>query len=146
MNDGSGLERHVFSYFMAFGAGDIDSILAHYAQDAVFLPAGNATVAGLDALRAAYVETLRRIRIVPGGQSTAEDVLQLGDFAWVRTNSRASVLNLETGETSPGRFREVFLLRRVAENWKIWRYAFNTISTPSESEPATTGGMQVPLS
>lgn len=140
MNDGSGLERHVFSYFMAFGAGDLESILAHYAHDAVYLPAGDATLTGLDAIRAAYVETLRRIRIVPGGETSAEDVLQFGDFAWVRTNSRASVLNLETGETSLGRFREVFLLRRVAENWKIWRYTFNTISGPSESALASERG------
>lgn len=132
MNDGSGLERHVFSYFMAFGAGDLEAILDHYADDAVFLPPGGATVAGLDALRASYVETLRRIRIVPGGHSNAEDVIQLGEFAWVRTESRASVLSLETGQTSPGHFREVFLLRRVAEQWKIYRYTFTTIPVPSE--------------
>ncbi len=138
MNDGSGLEQHVFSYFKAFGAGDLEAILAHYADDAVFVPPGGATVVGLDALRASYVESLRRIRIVPGGESKAEDVLQLGDFAWVRTNSRASVLNLATGETTEGRFREIFLLRRVAEAWKIWRYTFNTTSGPSEGEPSSS--------
>lgn len=120
----------MFSYFAAFGAGDLESILGHYADDGMFLPPGGETVTGHDALRASYVETLRRIRIVPGGQSSAEDVVQLGDFAWVRTDSRASVRNLETGETSPGRFREVFLLRRVANDWKIWRYTFNTIAVP----------------
>jgi uncharacterized protein (TIGR02246 family) len=128
MNDGSGLERHVFSYFAAFGAGDLEAILAHYAPDAVFLPPGGEAVTGLDALRASYIATLRQIRIVPGGESRPEDVVQLGEFAWVRTESRASVLNLDTSQTSPGRFREIFLLRRVADDWKIWRYMFNTIA------------------
>lgn len=136
MNDGTGLERHVLSYFAAFGAGDLEAILAHYADDAVYLPAGNATVTGIHAIRAAYVETLRRVRIAPGGQTKAEDVLRLGEFAWVRMDSCASVLDLATGETSPGRFREVFLLRCVGAKWKIWRYAFNTIAVPGENESA----------
>lgn len=127
VNDKSGIEREVFAYFADFGKGDVDAILAHYAEDAVFMPAGLPTVAGKTAIRAAYVETLKFVRILPGGQSEAEDAFIAGDLAWVRTDSRAEALNPATGQTSRGHFREVFLLRKTDGEWKIWRYMFNTI-------------------
>lgn len=128
MNDNSGLEQVVFSYFNAFGRGDVEAILAHYADDAVFMPADMPSVAGRDQLRAAYERTLTRVRILPGGQSVAEDVITLGEFAWVRTDSRAVAADPQTGKQSAGHFREVFLMRRVSGVWKIWRYMFNTIA------------------
>lgn len=128
MNDDSGIEQVVFSYFGAFGSGDVEAILAHYADDAVFMPADLPTVTGKDQLRAAYVRTLERVRIMPGGQSVAEDVITLGEFAWVRTDSRAVAADPRTGRQVEGHFREVFLLRRVSGDWKIWRYMFNTIA------------------
>lgn len=128
MNDDSGLEQVVFSYFGAFGRGDVEAILAHYADDAVFMPANLPTVTGKDQLRTAYERTLTRVRILPGGQSIAEDVLTLGELAWVRTDSRATALDPQTGAQTEGHFREVFLLRRVSGEWKIWRYMFNTIA------------------
>ena len=127
MNDGSGLEQVVFSYFAAFGRGDVDAILSHYADGAVFMPAGLPSVTGHDALRAAYERTLTQVQILPGGTSQAHDVITLGELAWVQTESRATALNPSTGEQRPGHFREVFLLRRVEQDWKIWRYQFNTI-------------------
>lgn len=129
MNDSSGLEHVVFSYFAAFGRGDLESILAHYADDAVYLPANLPTVAGKDQIRAIYARTLENVRILPGGQSVAEDVIMLGEFAWIRTDSRAQVANPQTGEETNGHFREVFLLRHVSGQWKIWRYMFNTLVT-----------------
>lgn len=130
MNDGSGLERVIFSYFNAFGNGDVDAILEHYAEDAVFLPAGMPAVVGKEHLRAAYTRTLERVRILPGGRSTAEDVLTLGDYAWVRTDSHAVARNPQTGAETPGHFREVFLLRKSEGEWKLWRYMFNTVEPP----------------
>jgi ketosteroid isomerase-like protein len=131
MNDGSGLEQVVFSYFEAFGRGDVDAILAHYAEDAVFMPAGAPSVVGLTALRAAYERTLTRVRILPGGVSVPHDVLTLGELAWVLTESRATAADPRSGEEKPGHFREGFLLRRVGSEWKIWRYLFNTVEVPS---------------
>lgn len=127
MNDQSGIEQVVFSYFRAFGSGDVESILAHYADDASFMPAGLPTVVGKDNLRAAYEQTLTRVRIQPGGESVAEDVIELGEFAWVRTTSRAIVVDPQTGKQTHGHFREVFLLRRIGGHWKLWRYIFNSV-------------------
>lgn len=134
MNDGSGLEQVVFSYFTAFGAGDLEAILDHYADDAVLLAPGAPAVAGKDALRAAYELTRQHVRIEPGGTSQAHDVVELGDFAWVRTESRAVALDPGTGHREAGHFREVFVLRRLDGDWKIWRYMFNT----QPAEPALT--------
>ena len=127
VNDKSGIEREVFAYFIDFGKGDLDAILTHYADDAVFMPAGLPTVVGKANIRTAYVETLKYVRILPGGKSVADDAFITGEFAWVRTDSRGAVLNPSTGETTAGHFREVFLLRKTAGKWKIWRYMFNMI-------------------
>lgn len=127
VNDKSGIEREIFAYFSDFGKGDVDAIMTHYADDAVFMPVGLPTVTGKTDLRAAYVETLNHVRILPGGQSVAEDAFITGPLAWVRTDSRADVLNPATGQKAPGHFREVFLLRKTNGAWKIWRYMFNTL-------------------
>lgn len=140
VNDQSGVEREVFAYFADFGNGDVDAILTHYADDAVFMPSGLPTVAGKDSIRAAYVETLKHVRIQPGGQSVAEDAFISGEFAWVRTDSRAEALNPTTGETTQGHFREVFLLRKDDGQWKIWRYMFNTIEAPPQGSAARAAG------
>lgn len=93
------------------------------------MPAGMPTVAGKANIRAAYVETLKHVRILPGGQSIAEDAfLAINQFAWVRTDSRAEALDPSTGQKAPGHFREIFLLRKVDGQWKIWRYMFNTMA------------------
>ena len=133
VKDRSGIEREVFAYFIDFGKADVDAIMTHYADDAVFMPAGLPTVAGKANIRAAYVETLKYVRILPGGQSVADDAFIVGEFAWVRTDSRAEALNPATGQKAKGHFREVFLLRKASGKWKIWRYMFNTI------EPAPPG-------
>lgn len=137
VNDRSGVEREIFAYFADFGRGDVEAIMAHYAEDAVFLPAGLPTVSGKAQIRAAYIETLKAVRILPGGQSTAEDAFVAGELAWVRTDSRAEALNPATGQKAPGHFREVFLLRRSNGKWLIWRYMFNMIDPPP---PAAAGG------
>jgi len=126
-NDKSGIEREVFAYFMAFGKGDVEAVMRHYADDAVFMPAGLPSVAGKARIRAAYVETLKHVRILPGGTTVAEDAFIAGNLAWVRTDSRAEALNPATGQKMPGHFREVFLLRKTGGKWKIWRYMFDTI-------------------
>lgn len=136
VKDKSGIEREVFAYFGDFGKGDVDAIMTHYADDAVFMPAGLPTVAGKANLRAAYVETLKYVRILAGGQSVAEDAFTTGEFAWVRTDSRAEVLNPATGQKAQGHFREVFLLRKTSGQWKIWRYMFNTIEPLPQNNAA----------
>ena len=127
VKDRSGIEREVFAYFMDFGKSDLDAILTHYADDAVFMPAGLPTVSGKANIRAAYVETLKYVRILPGGQSVAEDAFVTGDLALVRTDSQAEALNPATGQKTRGHFRELFVLRKTGGNWKIWRYMFNTV-------------------
>ena len=136
VNDNSGIEHEVFAYFLDFGKGDVDAIMTHYADDAVFMPAGLPTVAGKAAIHAAYVETLKYVRILPGGQSVADDAFISGEFAWVRTDSRAEALNPATGQKAQGQFREVFLLRKSDGQWKIWRYMFNTIEPTLQNTAA----------
>lgn len=136
VKDKSGIEREVFAYFMDFGKGDLDAIMAHYADDAVFMPAGLPSVAGKGNIRAAYVETLKYVQILPGGTSIAEDAFVAGDLAWVRTDSRAEALNPATGQKAQGHFREVFLLRKTGSKWKIWRYMFNTIDPAPQDASA----------
>ncbi|MFI5783330.1 YybH family protein [Nocardia sp. NPDC051570] len=117
----------VFSYFAAFGAADLDAILSYHADEAAYLPAGLPTVPGKEANADVYRQTLASIRILPGARSTAEDVIGIGGFAWVRTDSHADVVDLSTGEQSAQRIREIVLLRNSSQSWKIWRYMFNTV-------------------
>lgn len=108
----------------AVAAGDVDTIVGLYAEDAWFLPAGSEALQGREEIRGWWQETLadppwRSLEFGPTEIGFAEG----GDFAYDVGSSRTTVAG-EDGETvREGKYLVVW--ERVDGEWKVVADAFN---------------------
>ncbi|HLJ67584.1 MAG TPA: nuclear transport factor 2 family protein [Chloroflexota bacterium] len=103
-------------------SGDIEGLVNLFTAEGSVMPPGAPTSTGPEALRAAY----EPFRTALGLECTYQfdEILCSGDLASARTRSTGTVLNRDTGEQSPASWRELFVLRRVAGQWRIAQYMF----------------------
>ena len=122
------IEATLKIYETALNASDTDAAVALYTDDGVFMPTGAPTAVGKEQIRAAYEHVFGTIKrnIV----FTIDEIVQQGDFAFARTLSRGEVTVLAEGITLPEENRELFVLKRAGDDWKIARYMFNKMSPP----------------
>jgi uncharacterized protein (TIGR02246 family) len=118
------------AYEAALNASDVARVEALYTADGVFMPAGFPTAEGRDAVRASYTGIFGMIRL--NVRFAIDEISVEGDLAFARTRSvgTVTVLGTDTGTAAPEENRELFVLRRMGEGWKIARYLFNK---PSQS-------------
>jgi uncharacterized protein (TIGR02246 family) len=113
-------------YEAALNASDVGQVEALYTPDGVFMPAGFPTAEGHQAVRASYTAIFGMIQL--NIRFTIDEIGVEGGLAYARTRSVGTVKVLATGTTAPEENRELFVLRRTAEGWKIARYLFNKSS------------------
>jgi len=114
------------AYEAALNASDVAQVEALYTPDGVFMPAGFPTAEGADAVRASYTAIFGMIQL--NVSFTIDEISVQGDLAFARTRSVGTVKVLATGTAAPEENRELFVLRRMGEGWKIARYLFNKSS------------------
>ena len=114
------------AYESALNASDVAQVEALYTPDGVFMPAGFPTAEGQDAVRASYAAIFGMIQL--SVLFTIEEIGVQGDLAFARTRSGGTVKVLATGTSAPEENRELFVLQRTGEGWKIARYLFNKSS------------------
>jgi uncharacterized protein (TIGR02246 family) len=111
------------TYETLLNAGDAAGIEQLYSADGVFMPAGFPTASGRTAVRGSYDAVFANIRI--NIHFTVDEVKVKDAFAYVRTHSEGTSTVVATGATGPEMNRELFVLARGANGWKIARYIFN---------------------
>ena len=123
------IEATLKNYEAVLNASDVDGILALYAEDGVFMPGEAPTAAGKEQIRAAYEHVFDTIKL--DIVFSIDEIVQHGDFAFARTLSRGEVTVMAAGLTLPEENRELFVLRRTGDDWRIARYMFNKMSPPA---------------
>ncbi len=131
MNDNTAIEATLKQYEAALNASDVDGIMALYAEDGVFMPTEAPTAAGKEQVRAAYEHVFGMIKL--NIAFSIDEIVQHGDFAFARTVSRGEVTVLAEGVTLPEENRELFVLKKTGDDWKIARYMFNKMSPPASN-------------
>jgi uncharacterized protein (TIGR02246 family) len=116
-------EGVVRAYFDALRSPDVDATVALFADDAIVVAPGFDTAAGAAQIRATYEGTFASMRI--DEQVEIDGTREAGDLAVVRTHSHGTVTQLESGAASDAGFRELFVLRRASDRWRIAEYMFN---------------------
>jgi uncharacterized protein (TIGR02246 family) len=112
------------SYGTLREAGDVEGIVDLFAEEAAIMVPGAPVFAGREALLAAF----EPFRNVPGQECRYEfdEILVAGDLASARTHSSGTVKDRETGATRAASWRELFVLRRIGESWKVANYMFQS--------------------
>ncbi|HMQ67691.1 MAG TPA: SgcJ/EcaC family oxidoreductase [Ignavibacteria bacterium] len=119
----SAIEKMLFSYRDALNSSDVSKVLTLYTQDGVFMPANAPTAKGKDQLKSSYEFVFKKIQL--NIEFFIEEIIVNGDYAYAVTSSKGTTLIHENGETVPEENRELFVLLKINEEWKISRYMFN---------------------
>lgn len=95
-----------------------------YTADGVFMPDGRAPLpAGALPGKGARFFAHSRLRI----SYAAAEVTVDGDYAFVQATAHTATTNLATGQETARTSRDFFVLRREDQDWKIYRYLFNSV-------------------
>lgn len=116
------------SYEAALNASDTEAVLKLYAEDGVFMPSEAPTSLGKTQVEAAYNYVFSQIKL--NIEFAIDEIEVAGEFAFARTISRGTTDVLAAGITVPEENRELFVLKKVKDDWKIARYIFNKMSPP----------------
>jgi uncharacterized protein (TIGR02246 family) len=117
-------------YNQALNASRTDAVMSLYTQDGVFMPPFSSSAVGAKAVRKAYDNVFKAIRLTV--KFDVEEVIEMSpEWALARTNSTGTTLNHATGQTSVEGNQELFVLRKEGDStWKIARYCFATTNPP----------------
>ena len=121
--DQTAIEKVLTTYGDALNAGDAAKIVSLYAADGVIIPQGGPTATGLAQVKATYEQFFKAVKFNIKFQ--VEEVVVSGDYAFARTHSAGTTRAQNSGKTAPEGNRELYVLRKVNQEWKLARYIFN---------------------
>jgi uncharacterized protein (TIGR02246 family) len=114
----------------AYVAGNLETFVALFTDDAVCMLPNQPPVVGKNAWRADMRKRFER-SIVADHSSISEEVVVFGDWAFERHNETARYTSKATGESNQAFFKGVFIFRRQPDgSWKIARYISNGSPAP----------------
>ncbi len=116
------------SYQNALNSSDVDKVMPLYTEDGVFMPANKPTSAGQVQVKSAYQHVFETIDLDIAFH--VDEIERQGDVAFVRTNSDGEIKLIKENVLVKNHTRELFILKRVNDEWKIYQYMFNKFSSP----------------
>ncbi len=117
------------NYERALNASDVDGILKLYTEDGVFMAQHNPSAVGIKQVEATYTAALQAIDL-----DVEFDIVEIevvaDDWAFARTNSSGTTTINATGDKVNEGNQELFVLKKIDDNWKIARYLFSSNMPP----------------
>jgi len=111
------------SYEKALNNSDIEDVIKLYAKDGVFMPSTKPTSVGHKHVSAAYKHVFSALDL--NVQFHFDEIIRRGNLAFVRTTSDGKITLLNKETTINNHSRELFVMKRIKNDWKIYRYMFN---------------------
>jgi len=128
-NEKKEIDKLLFTYRDALNASDVSKVLPLYTEDGIFMPSGAPTSIGTEQIKGAYEFVFSNIKL--SIEFTIDEITIYGDYAFAITTSKGSTLIHSTGKTVPEENRELFVLQKENNEWKIARYMFNKTTSTS---------------
>ena len=123
MTEKSAIEKLLFSYRDALNTSDVNKVLQLYTGDGVFMPSNAPSAIGHTQVKASYEFVFSQIQL--NIEFYIDEIVVNGEYAFARTTSKGTTLIKANGQTVPEENRELFVLQKTNEQWKISRYMFN---------------------
>ena len=111
-------------YEVALNAGDVPTILSLYSANPVFMPQHAPAQVGVEAVKGAYEYVFSTIKL--NVEFTVHGIEVVGDTAWARTSSAGKTKILANNQQVSEGNNEVFVFKKINNEWKIHRYLFAT--------------------
>jgi uncharacterized protein (TIGR02246 family) len=124
-SDEAAIRKVIDAYGDRLRASDVRAVVDLYTDTAAVMQPELETTVGKQQLAAAYDSVFATM--ILDFTFELEEVLADGDIAAVRTTGTGTMTVRATGEAMPARFRELFVLRRLSNDWKIAQYMFQQL-------------------
>ena len=121
--DQTAIEKVLKTYGEALNAGDVAKIVSLYTPDGVVIPQGGPTATGQAQVKATYEQFFKAVKFDIKFQ--VEEVVVSGNYAFARTHSAGTTRVQASGQTAPEGNRELYVLQKINQEWKLARYIFN---------------------
>jgi len=119
----SRIEQVVRKYEKALNASDTLGILTLYAPDGIFMPSQAATAIGADQIKVSYKQLFKSYLF--NVKFSVEEIEQFGSVAFLRSTSTEENTVLASKQKISEENRQLFFLKKINNDWKIYRYIFN---------------------
>ena len=116
-------EATIRAYMTALNAADLDGILAVFGSDGSILPDEFPTATGQEQLRLLFAAILKARSF--GRELHVDRIVEGDDLATVQTHTTGMLTMLDTNTTIQAVSRELWVLRRTDDEWRIVDYMFN---------------------
>ena len=104
---------------------DVNAVRRVYADDAIFIGQPFPTATGIEEIVALYSDVLSKMDF--DVQFDIQEIELSGDLGFVRTQSHGTIVpkGQDPGDSEGN--REVFVVKKVEDEWKFYRYIFNAV-------------------
>jgi len=120
------IQQLLSSYQQALNDSDTNKVVALYSDDGIFMPSNKPSAIGEEQVKIAYQHVFKTLGL--NVEFNIDEIQHHGDIAFVRTTSDGEIKLLEKNVTIKNNSRELFILKRTENKWKIYRYMFNEMS------------------
>lgn len=112
------------AYGQAMSASNVDAVMALYTSNSLFMPSGQQTAVGWQAVKKAYEHEFKTIDL--DVKAIVDEIVVSSDIAYARTRSVGHLTVLATKENkSTESYRAFFIFKKEEGKWKIARFMFN---------------------
>ncbi|SFC04833.1 conserved hypothetical protein [Flexibacter flexilis DSM 6793] len=113
----------VKAYFEALNASDASKIVALFTADGQLFAPSAPTAVGTEQLQGTYKYVFDNLTL--SLVASVANVTVDGNYAFVTSTSKGSLLVKANNQKSEQNYRELFVLQKVKGSWKIVRYMYN---------------------
>ena len=111
------------TYERGLNEASLDLVRTVYADDAIFIGQPVPTATGIEEIVALYADLFSKLYFKV--QFDIQEIELSGDLGFVRTQSHGTIVPKgQDPEGSEGN-REVFVVKKIDDKWKFYRYIFN---------------------
>ncbi|TXJ35521.1 nuclear transport factor 2 family protein [Brachyspira aalborgi] len=113
-------------YRDALASGNSEAVKNTFAVNGAVMPPSSATYRGVENIKENYDNIFKNVSL--DLQFDIDEIIIEGDYGFVRSTSGGFAKIKATGESSPEVNRELFIVHKENNNWKIAFYMYNKMS------------------
>ena len=123
MKDQAAIRERSGAFVKAFNDKNVDQVLTIYAENSVFMPPNQPVIRGKDALKTFYDDLLKS-----GATNLKLDLAEVSGHGPLAYASGSYEMDLKpaSGQSTRDRGKFLFVLRRMADNWRYEYTVWNS--------------------
>lgn len=120
------------SYQNALAASNVDALTSVFTTDGVVAGPGSPTAAGTAALKSTYEGIFDAVGL--NLVFKIDEIIVGSEYGFVRSTSSGTATVNATGTSAPEENRELFVVKKVNDKWKIASYIYNKMGVLNQAD------------